>query len=84
MMSLPATQFFLYGMFMALLLVGLLTFCPRLFIKMMSRDESFGKGSAPNWILFSEKDMKFLLGWAFRIHILLFGLLTFLYECRYP
>ena len=67
----------------ALALVGLLTFCPKLFSGSMSKNQSFLKESVPEWILFSEKDMRFLLSWRFRIYILIAGTLMFLYERFY-
>ena len=68
---------------MALVLIGLLTFSLKLFVRQMSKEESFAKGRVPDWILFSEKDVRFILSWRFRIYILICGVLMFLYERFY-
>ncbi len=68
---------------MALVLVGLLTFCPKLFSDGMSNSQSFLKESVPEWILFSEKEMRFILSWRCRIYIFIAGTIMFLYERFY-
>jgi hypothetical protein len=71
------------AIFTAVLLVGLLTFCPKAFVSGLSKNESFAKGSVPEWMLFGEKDIQFILSRRFRLYVLIVGVSLFVVEHLY-